>query len=527
MLNREKSRFFPGKLPFSECKCLHKLHPISTLRLLQLIFTNSENCKMRQCIGSIFLLGLLFFCLSIKGKSQSLHSDSTTYLIQSIPSKYFLDIENKVSKYSGRINRKTQKTLKKLSKWELRIKHLLEKADPATAQQLFKNGLSFVALQQKWKQVDTDLQKSIQGVNSYQDRLNSQLKLIHQYQTVLDTGLRKQALQAKVRFDSSLSLTEKQKVLQALIKERKEALIQALKKQLIKTPMVRKLNKEVFYYVETVENYKELFSSPSSREKYVKQLLESNSQIRKLLRENSFIASLFPGTSNPGAVNLNGLQTRTAIEDQILTKFVSGNATGMGYLKEQMQAAQSEIGKLKSSLQQRNRTYGNGEEMATFKPNHQKSRTFRQRMVYGVNLQFTKASAWIPSGIQTAMMAGYRLNDKSILGFGVSYEAAFGSLQKVRIEHRSVGLRSYVDWKIKKQFFVSGGYEINRLFEMTSSAYSSSSRWQSVGLFGITKKMKAHSTFLKNLSIQFYYDILHRSHSPVTQPFVYRIGYGM
>jgi hypothetical protein len=43
----------------------------------------------------------------------------------------------KVDKYYSRITSKTEKTLVRLAKWENKIKQLLQKASPETAQRLF------------------------------------------------------------------------------------------------------------------------------------------------------------------------------------------------------------------------------------------------------------------------------------------------------------------------------------------------------------------------------------------------------
>ena len=42
-----------------------------------------------------------------------------------------------------------------------------------------------------------------------------------------------------------------------------------------------------------------------------------------------------------------------------------------------------------------------------------------------------------------------------------THNVAVDSQGLVYITHQGIGLRSYVDWQLKKQFYLSGGYEMN------------------------------------------------------------------
>ena len=66
-------------------------------------------------------------------------ADSIIQTVQDIPLKYIKHVELKIDKYSSRITGKTEKTLAKLIKWENKIRSLLEKVSPETAQKLFAN----------------------------------------------------------------------------------------------------------------------------------------------------------------------------------------------------------------------------------------------------------------------------------------------------------------------------------------------------------------------------------------------------
>ena len=94
---------------------------------------------------------ILLFLINAIGSAQTI--DSTLDNLQQIPAKYLKDIDKKIKQYSNRVTTKTEKTLNKLSRWETKIKSLVEKANPEAANRLFGNNqLTFASLLEKVKQ---------------------------------------------------------------------------------------------------------------------------------------------------------------------------------------------------------------------------------------------------------------------------------------------------------------------------------------------------------------------------------------
>ena len=54
-----------------------------------------------------------------------------------------------------------------------------------------------------------------------------------------------------------------------------------------------KMNKEVFYYTETMKNYKEIFSDEAKTEKLVKDVLNKVPGFQDFIKQNSMLAGLF------------------------------------------------------------------------------------------------------------------------------------------------------------------------------------------------------------------------------------------
>ncbi|HMJ48625.1 MAG TPA: hypothetical protein VK498_14940, partial [Ferruginibacter sp.] len=148
------------------------------------------------------------------------------------------------------------------------------------------------------------------------------------------------------------------------------------------------------------------------------------------------------------------------------------------------------------------------------------------RLDIGNNFQFAKSTSLIPTVADIALSVGYKLNDKSVIGIGASYKMGLGSIQRIRLTHQGMGLRSFVDWKLKKQFFVSGGLEMNYNAQFKNIArLQQYNDWQQSGLVGLTKKMNIKTKWFKGTSVQLLYDMLYREHIPVSQPVLLRTGY--
>jgi hypothetical protein len=119
---------------------------------------------------------------------------------------------------------------------------------------------------------------------------------------------------------------------------------------------------------------------------------------------------------------------------------------------------------------------------------------------------------------------GYKLNDKSSLGVELSYKMGMGTLRHISFTSQGLGLRSYMDWRIKKQIYVAGGYEMNynSAFKKIEQLKNYNS-WQRSALMGVSKKYKISAKVQGEMKL--LYDFLANAHVPVSQPVVFRLGY--
>ena len=481
----------------------------------------------------LFITSLIIFS-SQYCEAQTDSIFQTIQNLQKVPVKYLNTVENKIDKYSSRITGKTEKTLAKLSRWENKIKNILDKVSPETSAKLFgSNATTFSTLLKK-----IQVGKAITEVykvkyNEYRDKLTTSIKYLETQKDKFDKNLINPINTAKKKLDEleqDLSNTE---AIEAFIKERKKQLVNEVVKYIGKSKYLTKIDKESYYYIETLRNYKELFSDKKKAEEVALKLLNKIPAFTKFVQQNSMLASLFrmPGSGSNDPGSFAGLQTRESVQALIQDRIASGGPNAQQQMSQNLQQGQAELNKLKDKIIQAGGS-GSDANIPDFKPNNQKSKTFLQRLEYGSNFQFGKSNSYLPTGADIALTVGYKLNDKSVVGIGASYKMGLGSIQRLSISHQGIGIRSFVDWKLKKQFFISGGFEMNYLPALQTvsvtlplSGGAGWGLWQQSGLIGITKKLKIKTKFFKGTSVQLLHDMLYRQHTPVSQPVLFRMGY--
>jgi hypothetical protein len=454
-----------------------------------------------------------------------------TPMAVTVPQKFLTQTEQKATKYYRRIQSKTEKTLVKMARWEARVKTLLEKASPQTAQRLFAPGQpSFASLLEQYRNGQALAQQHGKQYDEYRDKLKNTMGYLS-----VQNGRAKEVHGQLQKLDS---LAENTEAMQQFIKERKRLLVDQCLQHIGKSKWLKKMDKESYYYVETLRNYKQLFQDEKKAEELAMRLLQKIPGFADFLQRNSAVAGLFGFNTNLGsaaaAPNLAGLQTRASVNALLQGSGITAQA-----LQQNMQAAQAQLSRLKDRMNGLvggdTKQRGDG-ELPSFKPNNQKAKTFWQRIEYTANVGFGRINP-LATGRNTTATAdialgiGYKLNDKSTVGVGASYRLGMGSIQRVRFSGQGLGLRSFIDWKLKKQFYISGGYELNYLPAMEGvripSPFGSRAAdlWQRSGLIGISKKMKVRTKWFKASQVQLLYDFLHAQQRPVGQAWVFRVGY--
>lgn len=292
---------------------------------------------------------------------------------------------------------------------------------------------------------------------------------------------------------------------------------------------LKQFQREVYYYQAQLQQYKSMIKDRKRMEAKAWSMIKKHQKFQSFMNSNSQLAQLFNFSGTPtGAVDpsvlasFGGLQTRASVGEQLVQLFGS-SAAARDQLNGQLQSAQAELNNLMDQLPDGLGSSSREMEIPNFKPNTQRTKPFLQRLEYGANMQSQRGSGGLPSSSELALLLGYRINDRSSVGVGASYRWGWGApLKDIRLSHEGVGMRSYVDWQLKKSIWLTGGYELlyNHGFQRLGDL-SQQQMWQRSGLIGL---MRRQSVGKMKLDAQLLWDFLSQG-SSVSPPLKFRIGY--
>ena len=211
-------------------------------------------------------------------------------------------------------------------------------------------------------------------------------------------------------------------------------------------------------------------------------------KVKDFFAKNSMLASLFhiPDANGADISNmpvLAGIQTRANINSSIQQSVSSGGPNAATLIKAQIQDAKAELNKIKAKLEQYGKTTDADGQPLGFTPNTQKTKPFKKKLEYGANIQSSKGNNGFPAMSDLAISLGYKLNDKSVFSVGGSYKLGLGQgWDKIKLSSQGISLRSNIDWKIKGNFFVAGGYELNHFYNINETAVYQNGFWEKAAL---------------------------------------------
>ncbi|MCG2618061.1 hypothetical protein LZZ85_27405 [Terrimonas sp. NA20] len=442
---------------------------------------------------------------------------------------YIEQAGKKAGQLEEKLDRASAKLLSSLFKQEAKLQRKLAKKDSAAASRIFAD--KDAAYQQLQNKLSVGSLKPPYIASL--DTLSSSLKFLQLQPKLLNaTGDVSQKLQQSLSKVNGLeSQFGKAEEIKQFLKQRK----QYLRQQLENTGLAKELkafNKQAYYYSAQVNEYKQVLKDHKKAEKKALELLSKTSVFKEFMRKNSMLASLFrlPGDPNDpqAAASLAGLQTRSQVNNLVQQQISAGGPNAQAQFSQNMQEAQSQLNALKDKLHKLGG--GSSDELDMpegFKPNKQKTKTFLQRIEYGLTMQSQRSNGFFPVTSDLALTVGYKLNDNSIIGVGGGYKIGWGkSINHIRITHEGVSLRSFVDVRLKGSFWLTGGYEqhyregFKRIAELKDR-----SGWQESGLIGLSKVVDMRSKLLKKTKVQLLWDFLSYGKSPRPAAILFRIGY--
>jgi hypothetical protein len=509
------------------------------MKLEQYVWWIVYQNKRSYCLDIRNSFLLLYICISISsaGYSQQkdsgyLHNvDSSLSELQNFPSKYYAKVDKKISSVNDQLSRKSLKYLAKFQKQEKRLQQKLQKLNPGLA--VTNANEKYAALSEKIKSKTAGVSKIAGGEYiPHLDSLATSLSFLKQFNGIGEKV--KDPLSSLTELQSKLQQAEK---IKEFIAERKSQLKEVLSKY-TKLPAglkneYTKLSKTAYYYSAQVKEYKDILKDPKKIEQKALGILNKLPAFQNFMKQNGQLASLFRLPDNSSSAQaLTGLQTRSSVQSLIQQRIASGGPNAQAQIQQNLAAAHAELNKLKDKINQFGNRGGDA-DLPNFKPNSQKTKSFFKRLEYSADVQFEKSNNLLPSAANIGLGIGYKANDNATAGIGVSYKMGIGNIQHIAFTSQGIGLRSYLDWKapfgspkggMLGNLFVSAGYEMNY-----NSAFKNIEQlknynaWQRSALIGLSRKYKI-SKKVKG-EIKLLYDFLANTHTPISQPIVFRIGY--
>lgn len=475
----------------------------------------------------IFLITILISSW-IYGQDMLTDTSVISHLPSKTATKYLSAASEKAKGIQKGLERKTEKALERMLKLELQVQKRLSRIDSTKAAAIFG----------KVKEKYEGLGQKIKGegpLNQYiptLDTLTTSLNFLNQNKALL-TNIKEYKQKLNTTLSNVKGLQDqfrKTEEVRKFLRERKEMIRERLSK-LGFAKQLKKMNKNVYYFSQQANEYKELLKDHKKAEKKVLELFSKTKLFKDFMHKHSQLASLFrlPGDPNDpiDQAALAGLQTRAQVNNLVQQQLSIGGPAAQQQFQQNIQSAQAQLNKLKVKISQLDQSSSDAEMPEGFKPSNQKTKTLWHRLEWGTNIQSQKANGYFPVTSDIGLSLGYKLNDKNVLGIGVNYKIGWGKdIRKINITHQGVGLRSFLDWKIKGTFWLSGGYEMNYRNEFNRvDDLKELNAWQRSGLLGLSKAIPIKSKFFKKTKLQLLWDFLSYGKLPGSQPLLFRIGY--
>jgi hypothetical protein len=430
---------------------------------------------------------------------------------------------DKATKLQGRITKETEKALKRIGIFEQRLQRKLLREQVAIS-----------------KDMHADLNKRYAILKAtLADTMGTITPLHQQYIPLLDSvkvalDFRKQLsnrenLPHLEQWNNELNKLQQTFTQSSNISDMLNQQVDKLEQQLGKLKALAAFNKyksAIGKYQIRLNQFRAMAMEPD------KALAAGLNRLRQLpafqafFRKHSLLAALIPpdpttqGNLDP---SLAGLQSRWRVRQAVFERLGSStNATSL--LRQQVDMAQGQIQALKAkvtALQQR----GLPPDVKG-SPNPESKHSFWKRLQVGTNLQSSRRGAFTPIATDLGLSIGYKINPKSIIGIGGSYRLGWGKdLRRITISHEGIGIRSFVDWKIKGTLYCSGGYELNYQPIEGINGIRPPAAWTPSGLLGLSKMVPSSNRILKQTKLQLLFDLLAYQQTPRTSLLKFRLGY--
>jgi hypothetical protein len=469
------------------------------------------------------ILSTLFLSLTAAGQVAETGTSSTVKLAADVSklstqSSLLENLDKSIVNLSNKATKKSANILNRLRRKELKLMSQLSVGDSIVLKQIQSGFDEYNGL---LSQVQTASKGTLLAkYNPHLDSLRTSLSFLSHVHSDYAKSKSKEVLDKLDLLENKFQTAAD---VSTFLKRRREL----LSKYISNSRLARQFNdynKQAFYFNQQMSDYKTLIDDPKRIGQKFLSVIEKQPAFQQFFKEHSQLAALFRLPDGYGSsASLAGLQTTDQVQSSIMSRLGEGQA-GQQLFDQGVQQAQTQVRDLANKVSSKLST-GDGMDMPDFKPNAQKTKPLLERLEYGINIQSVKSNYFFPTTSDLAVSVGYKLNEKSVVGLGAAYKLGWGrDIQHVRVSHQGVGVRSYIDWKIRGSFYLSGGYEKNYRaeFQNIRQLSADATQWQQSALIGICKK---YQTFKRKGEIKVLYDFLHDKQTPLAPPVLVRFGY--
>jgi len=474
-------------------------------------------------------------CLAVTAaRAQSV--DSLTGKLANFPTRLFNKISGKTADLQQQLNRQTANYLRRMGRQEEKLKARLYKEDSAKAAVLYPQDpkQQYAAMLQKFQQDSARVFTSMGPEYLPRvDSLQGALGFLTKNPSLVSAN---PALQAKMQsalaqFQQLQARLQAADVIKQYIQNRKTQIQQYLSSYSHLpsgiTNAFQGYKQQAFYYSDQVRQYREVLNDPDKMMQTALLLLNKLPAFNSFMQKNSFLAGLFGVPAGYGTEQgMVGLQTRDQVMGMIKSQMGQGGSNGASAIQQSLQSAQQDISKIQNKLSSLGAGSG-GIDMPDFHVNDQKKKTFLKRLEVGVNFQTAQTTNYYPTTSDLGLSLGYKLNQSNLIGVGASYKIGWGNgFQHIAFSSQGVGLRSFIQIKVKKSWGAAGGFEYN--YQQPFNSYQdirNLSAWSRSALVGVTKTVSMKSTVFKKTMVELLWDFLSYSQIPKTAPVIFRVAY--
>lgn len=338
---------------------------------------------------------------------------------------------------------------------------------------------------------------------------------------------------------SSIAIDDAQKQLSVLTDELHKAekiksLLEKNLQHLTSFQKIKNIEKQITQYKKLAAGYKsrikevqELIKQPDKIGKKILFELGQQPVFQKYFIKYSEFTKLFPSSESPifNGTDIPGLQQRDQTLEYIKTALGGTTFDPIQLLQSPQQSSQ-QINPITQATHILHNYLKVG-SLADYQDPGYKGLSFSQRFFFQANFQSSAGNRWLPSYTSFSIGSGYKINPKAQLSAEIVWRMGWGQpIKNIHITHQGFGLRSFLDWKVKGNWWITGSFEKNYypLYQQIA-VFSNDNGWRNSALMGISKTIPIKSKRLKKYKVQLLYDFSAFSTVPYTSPWKYRMGY--